>query len=556
MSGMKKILLVMGISMMAVLAGCGGSREELNVDAVDVENLISENIADSQDAYSEDGKENNKESEQVESDREADVVEEVWYRTEVPAYAKAEIRISNWKEGESFDVVLYAEWGDSSAGYIRGTANFLDDTTAVLYDEGVEARLREFYRPNERYTTTYADLKDSGFYFEFTGDSIIVTHDAQLNGIFGGGVCATAAGTYIQGEPDYTSCSDIAELFSEDELDALQELLGDRFVPLVKDVIEVGRLEEISIENGRLWKVDWIPNKHAWCNIVMYDNGDIYIEGLAYGMDEIEFYTNSGNGYMPAIDALKPYAGVHESSGVELYDGDVMSFLETVTDDMLLSCDEEPDYWGSFLDDPIVFLSKYNDEIRVYGIRTAVQEKILLWVQGERFVIDERWYYSAMAEPELNYSDIDSDGVKEIIIMIRRYPGLMRRYEIIVYDYDGTWNAYSYDDYEQDFDENIHWEYDQTGRTVTIMDREGNTLRVLKLPAWMDYYPLTGDVEYDSWLSLDMEAMQFKVTPGFLHQNSGRYSPVDVVIDVIYKDGEFELGDYYVQDSYFAYLYH
>ena len=45
MSGMKKILLVMGISIMAALAGCAGSevREDLN-EAVDAENLISENI--------------------------------------------------------------------------------------------------------------------------------------------------------------------------------------------------------------------------------------------------------------------------------------------------------------------------------------------------------------------------------------------------------------------------------------------------------------------------------------------------------------------------------
>lgn len=123
--------------------------------------------------------------------------------------------------------------------------------------------------------------------------------------MFGGGEYATAEGTYIQGKPEYTTCTDIAEIFSESDLESLQSLLGDRYVKLLKHIIEIGEIEEIFIENGRLWKAYWMPYHQVWCNIKIYDNGDIYVEGYSDDGMSYEYYTNTEDAEMLDIELLK-----------------------------------------------------------------------------------------------------------------------------------------------------------------------------------------------------------------------------------------------------------
>lgn len=261
-----------------MLTGCSvdNDYDEMDDTSVDVVDSISENLIDDQTEINEDLKN----------------YEGVWQRTGVARYQAAEIRISNWEE-ETFDVALYTIYSNTSGGSLRGTATFLDDDIAVLYDEEVEALIQEFFQDQ---------VEDSGIYFQFTGNSIIITHNPFIRKVFGGGGFATAEGTYIQGEPEYTTCTDIAEIFSESELESLQSLLGDRYVTFLRHIIEIGEIEEISIENGRLWKAYWMPYHQVWCNIMIYDNGDIYVEGYSDDGMGYEYYTNTEDAEMPDID--------------------------------------------------------------------------------------------------------------------------------------------------------------------------------------------------------------------------------------------------------------
>lgn len=208
-----------------------------------------------------------------------------WYRTNVASYQWARIKISNWKEGESFDVTILANYADYG-GSVEGTAQFIEKDMAVLYDENVENFLQNYEG-------------DLGIYFQFIENSIIVTHDSYVGLWFGGGGIATAEGTYIQGEPEYTNCTDVSEIFTENELKSIQELLGDRYKELFEDMIEFGEITEYEIENGRLWKAYKQPYASEWCNILIYEDGRIYIEGYTFSGEKKEFYTNSGEIEMP-----------------------------------------------------------------------------------------------------------------------------------------------------------------------------------------------------------------------------------------------------------------
>ena len=213
-------------------------------------------------------------------------IEGIWNRTQVASYEQATIEISNWKENESFDVVIHSGYS-IYVGELQGTAYFLDDNNAVLYDENLKSFLDEEV--------------DGGIYFTFFEDSIKITHDEEIRMWFGGGGIATAEGTYIQCEPEYTNYSDVNMLFGEDELSYIQELLNERYEPLFKDVIEFGEVEIQNIDDGCIWKAYWPPYETVWCDVLIYDDGRIYIQGCSYGEEVEEFYTNTSELEMPTL---------------------------------------------------------------------------------------------------------------------------------------------------------------------------------------------------------------------------------------------------------------
>ncbi len=236
-----------------------------------------------------------------------------------------------------------------------------------------------------------------------------------------------------------------------------------------------------------------------------------------------------------------------------LYEGDIMEFIDTITDDMLDACVEYPSL-ESYWNDPIVLLNKFNDDLRLYGITamkdTVKEDAMLLYVQGEKVFVCYKYRNMYQELPKLNYSDIDSDGVEEIIISYRTASGSnISRYGLIVCDYEDAWNVYFYDDYLQDIEAAIQWQFDKESNTVFFMDQGGNILTEQVLPEWTSSYPFTGGINYEDRVSFDAETMLFCVKPGIGLENSLPYDPIEIVFHVVYKDGEFELGDYYIQNT-------
>lgn len=270
---MKHTICILGISLALLFTACSKSagQEEVSINAAG-EITSDENMLDGN-------------MEMNDSDDAATGYEGEWYRTGVASYQWARIVISDWKEGESFDVTLDVTYTLYS-GVAEGTATFIEEDTAVLYDGNKDG--------------------GHGIYFHFLEDSIEVTHDADVRAWFGGGGISTAAGTYIQGEVEYTNCTDVSEIFTENELEQIQELLGERYDPLFKNLIEFGEIKEYPFDKVCMWMA-YRPNSSERCYITIYEDGRIYIEYIEKCSDpdgEKVFYTNSENAEMPDDELL------------------------------------------------------------------------------------------------------------------------------------------------------------------------------------------------------------------------------------------------------------
>ena len=112
---------------------------------------------------------------------------------------------------------------------------------------------------------------------------------------------SAAEGTYIQGKPNYTNVTDVSTIFTEDELKEIQKLLGDKYETMFEWVIEMGETEEYSLTEGTLWKAYYPPYGAVWCNILIYNDGSIYIEG-SYWEKGYWFYSNTDATEMPDIE--------------------------------------------------------------------------------------------------------------------------------------------------------------------------------------------------------------------------------------------------------------
>lgn len=353
-----------------------------------------------------------------------------WHRTGVGSYQWAEFIISDWKEGESFEVS-----GDANYGYyggpIEGTAIFIEDDLAVLYDENVEDFLQE--------------EGDHGIYFQFLEDSIIVTHDPYVRLWFGGGGIATAEGTYIQGEPEYTNCDDVSEIFSDGELKQIQELLGEGYNNLFKNIIETGEMTEYKIDNGRLWEAYRPYYSAEWCNIIIYDDGRIYIEGQAY-TGPTQFYTNSEDTEMPNIEMLKSEQPVMFDTGERNHnywytepdpqdtfmlrvEGNISANQAWV--DFLKG--EMPDYTGMDFSDRI-----FAGLNRPYTLQDMEGYSLDLWAYGQKEYVEDG---GILTNIQIFPYDVDADEEEELLFVCKSYAGMVKLW-VLDEAYEDTWLLY------------------------------------------------------------------------------------------------------------------
>ncbi len=224
----------------------------------------------------------------------------------------------------------------------------------------------------------------------------------------------------------------------------------------------------------------------------------------------------------------------------------VKAFFETVTDEMLNTCDTYPsfeEYWN----DSLVLLNRFQD-VSLYGIRVGEKTAMLLYMEGEKILIEEDPFPSFLnlyqERPKLNVFDVDNDGVEEVVISLRTVTGTISRYAMLVCDCEDKWNIYMYDDYLKDIENVIKYKYDDKNNVLAFLDDDGNTLWEGKLPDWTEEYAYKGVVNFGDAMNFDAETMQLNVVPQVELENSLPYEPVRILFDISFADGKFEITDY------------
>ncbi|MDE6686407.1 MAG: hypothetical protein K2K17_03735, partial [Lachnospiraceae bacterium] len=238
-----------------------------------------------------------------------------------------------------------------------------------------------------------------------------------------------------------------------------------------------------------------------------------------------------------------PDAGWPEVTGE-----DVIAFFDTITEDMLNACDEYPSM-ESYWNDPIVLLNQWPN-MRLYGISANGQDAMLLYIDGEKILIKRSFRNLYQRRPELNMYDIDKDGMQEVIISVITVTGNpVIRYGMVVCDHTDTWNVYVYEDYLNDIEEAIQWQYDEQEKSVLFMNDENIILTEVKLPEWTEEYPFAGNVNFNNYFIFSADLMRLRVEPFIELEQSMPYRPIEIVFQVNFNNGDFSLGSYYIQDA-------
>ena len=223
----------------------------------------------------------------------------------------------------------------------------------------------------------------------------------------------------------------------------------------------------------------------------------------------------------------------------------VKCYFDSVTGEMLENCDMK--YSVDTDNEPLVFLGGFEENVGLYGIHINDESAMLLYVDGEKIFVNESYRNLYYEYPKLNYVDIDSDDVQEIIISYRTVTGSIKQYGYIVCDYIAAWEVYKYENYVDDVKAIIKYEFDDEKDSITFIDSNGGVLANVELPEWTDDYPCTGNVNFSDSIYFDAETMQLEVETLIECENSLPYVPLKIVFDVVYNEGGFYLGEYEIQ---------
>lgn len=221
---------------------------------------------------------------------------------------------------------------------------------------------------------------------------------------------------------------------------------------------------------------------------------------------------------------------------------------EKITDDMLNACNTYPSS-DSYWNDSLILLNQSDENVRLYGLSAGEQTAMLLYIRGEKVLIEYpfptfRNFYEEL--PKLSVYDVDGDGEDEVIISLRTYTGSIRRYALWVCDYEQIWNVYLYEDYLQDIEDTIHYSYEEKNRTIAFLDNSENVLWEKELPDWADTY--MGVVNFEDDMGFDAETMQMDVIPRIKLEDSLPYEPVSIIFNIRFDNGNFEIDGYDISE--------
>lgn len=224
---------------------------------------------------------------------------------------------------------------------------------------------------------------------------------------------------------------------------------------------------------------------------------------------------------------------------------ELMVYFDSITDNELDALEQSPSL-DEYQNAPLVLLNWYNDDVRLYGFSVEEETAMLLYVQGEKVLINHPYRNNHISYPEVNVYDADGDGKEEIFISretMTGSPGFW--YELLVCDYENEWVVCDYADYVEDIESLIDYSYDEALNTITFLNnKNGAVLAEVTLPDWTEEYPYTGVVDFADYIRFDAETMSMEAAPGIILENSIPYTPITMVFHVNYENDDFEIELY------------
>lgn len=240
---------------------------------------------------------------------------------------------------------------------------------------------------------------------------------------------------------------------------------------------------------------------------------------------------------------------------------DLMVYFDSITDNELDALEQSPSL-DEYQNSPLVLLNWYNDDVRLYGLSVEEETAMLLYIQGEKVLINRPYRNNHISYPEVNVYDADGDGKEEIFISretMTGSPGFW--YELLVCDYENEWVVCDYSDYVEDIESLIDYSYDEALKTITFLNnKDGAVLAEVTLPDWTEEYPYTGVVDLAVYIRFDAETMSMEAAPGIILENSAvPYTPIKMVFQIGYENDDFEIEqvmatvaeDYYTYAKYY-----
>lgn len=224
---------------------------------------------------------------------------------------------------------------------------------------------------------------------------------------------------------------------------------------------------------------------------------------------------------------------------------DLMVYFDSITDNELDALEQSPSL-DEYQNSPLVLLNWYNDDVRLYGLSVEEETAMLLYIQGEKVLINRPYRNNHISYPKVNVYDADGDGKEEIFISretMTGSPGFW--YELLVCDYENEWVVCDYADYVEDIESLIDYSYDEALNTITFLNnKNGAVLAEVTLPDWTEEYPYTGVVDFADYIRFDAETMSMEAAPGIILENSIPYTPITMVFHVSYENDDFEIELY------------
>lgn len=69
---------------------------------------------------------------------------------------------------------------------------------------------------------------------------------------------------------------------------------------------------------------------------------------------------------------------------------------------------------GSYQNDSLILLNRFDENVRLYGLSAGEQTAMLLYIRGEKVLIESTFHNFYQELPKLNVYDVDGDGEDEV----------------------------------------------------------------------------------------------------------------------------------------------